>query len=319
VILDEAFALGPSEMGSLLPTLSARPNPQVVYGSSAGLITSDVLRGVRDRGRAGGDPSLAYVEWCAPVGGCVSKRCDHRVGSVGCVLDDPDAWRKANPALGVRISEQHIAAERRALPPSEFARERLGWWEDPEKSGGGVPLDAWAACRDRASQVETVRTFALDVAVDLSWSAIAVFGFRADGVGHVEVVEYRSGTEWVADRLAELCDTHEVGVVIDAKGPSASLLAELADVGVVPTSMSTTDIAQACGQFVDRLLRRSVRHIGQPELDMAARAAARRQFNDAWMWSRRQSPVEISPLVAATLAVGAPNADRESEADFFVI
>jgi hypothetical protein len=37
VILDEAFALQPGHMGALLPTLSVRPDPQVLYGSSAGL------------------------------------------------------------------------------------------------------------------------------------------------------------------------------------------------------------------------------------------------------------------------------------------
>ena len=36
VILDEAYALGSKEMAALLPTLSARPNPQVWYTSSAG-------------------------------------------------------------------------------------------------------------------------------------------------------------------------------------------------------------------------------------------------------------------------------------------
>jgi hypothetical protein len=54
VILDEAFALQPGHMGALLPTLTVRPDPQVFYGSSAGLSSSDVLRKVRDRGRRGG-------------------------------------------------------------------------------------------------------------------------------------------------------------------------------------------------------------------------------------------------------------------------
>jgi hypothetical protein len=36
VILDEAFALQSGHMGALMPTLSARPNPQILYGSSAG-------------------------------------------------------------------------------------------------------------------------------------------------------------------------------------------------------------------------------------------------------------------------------------------
>lgn len=52
VVLDEGFALKPTHMGSLVPALSAMPDPQVVIASSAGLMDSGVLRGFRDRGRA---------------------------------------------------------------------------------------------------------------------------------------------------------------------------------------------------------------------------------------------------------------------------
>ena len=86
VILDEAFALQPMHMGALLPTLAARPAPQVVYGSSAGLVDSGVLRGIRDRGRPGGERSLAYFErWrAAAEGGVPGRRGVHsRAGREG--------------------------------------------------------------------------------------------------------------------------------------------------------------------------------------------------------------------------------------------
>ena len=47
VILDEAYKLPREALGALLPTLSARPNPQLWYTSSAGHRDSEVLRGVR--------------------------------------------------------------------------------------------------------------------------------------------------------------------------------------------------------------------------------------------------------------------------------
>ena len=129
VILDEGFALRPMHMGALLPTLSAQPDPQVLYGSSAGLAESDVLRGVRDRGRAGTDPRLAWIEFCAPPPSEVCAAgdgCTHALGTPGCGCDEPELWQAANPALGRRITPEYIAAERRALPPSEFGRERMG-------------------------------------------------------------------------------------------------------------------------------------------------------------------------------------------------
>jgi phage terminase large subunit-like protein len=78
VILDEAYNLPGSAMGALLPTMAARPNPQVWYASSAGKDDSEVLARVRDRGKEGTSPRLAYFEWSAP------SDAD---------LDDPAAWQ----------------------------------------------------------------------------------------------------------------------------------------------------------------------------------------------------------------------------------
>jgi hypothetical protein len=51
VVLDEWFAGRPEHLGALMPTMSVQPDPQILYGSSAGHADSEVLRGVRDRGR----------------------------------------------------------------------------------------------------------------------------------------------------------------------------------------------------------------------------------------------------------------------------
>lgn len=298
VILDEAFALSPSEMGSLLPTLSARPNPQVIYASSAGLATSDVLRGVRDRGRAGGDPSLVWVEWCAPVVPCENDRCDHRPGSPGCALDDQDAWRMANPAIGRRITVEHIEAERRALPPEEFARERLGWWEDPAAIGAGMPLNLWEASAAKARPGPLV-AIAVDVTPDLAFSSVARATRLADGATFLELVAHRRGTNWVAEEVFKLRGDTGVPVVVDL-GSSASVVAdELKDT----LNPAARDVAQACSALLDGMIRRTVWHGANPALEVAVRGASRRTMGEAWAWSRRNSLADISPLVALTLAL----------------
>ena len=70
VTLDEALYLEPKHVGAVYPTMLTRPGAQVRVGSSAGLESSVVLRGIRDRGRSGKDPRLAYVEYGAPVRPC---------------------------------------------------------------------------------------------------------------------------------------------------------------------------------------------------------------------------------------------------------
>lgn len=320
VILDEAFALQPAHMGSLMPTMSAKSqtgNPQIVYASSAGHLKSAVLRSIRDRGRRGGDQNLVYAEWCAPRRACaLGERCNHLFGVDGCVLDDVELVNAANLQLGRRIAVSFVMdTERRAMPPEEFARERLGWWDEPEELVDGLDLATWESCKDESSQLATVEAWAVAPARDLSWSAIAVAGRRADGLAHVEVVEYRKGTHWVADRLVELRAEHgDAAVFLEAKGPRSSLSDDFDEVEVGVSFVSSDEMASACGLLFDDLLRSTVRHIGQAELDVSVRGAQRRQVGDAWVWSRAASMVEISPLVAATLALwGARQATVERE------
>jgi phage terminase large subunit-like protein len=135
VILDEAYKLGDEEMAALLPTLSARPNPQIWYVSTAGVPTSMQLGRVRERGLRGGDPSLAFLEWSV----------DPDAYDPG----DPADWARANPGLGIRITPEYIEKERAALAPDEFARERLGIGDYPVDGAGDwstITADAWAAC-----------------------------------------------------------------------------------------------------------------------------------------------------------------------------
>jgi phage terminase large subunit-like protein len=135
VILDEAQNLGDEAMAALLPTLSARPNPQVWYTSTAGGPDSIQLARVRDRGVKGGDSSLAFFEWSA------DERDDP---------SDPAVWAKTNPGLGIRITEDYVARERAALAPDAFARERLSIGDYPVAGAGEwgvIRRDAWDACR----------------------------------------------------------------------------------------------------------------------------------------------------------------------------
>lgn len=299
IVLDEGLYLQPAHMGALLPTLSARPDPQVVYGSSAGVVASDVLRGVRDRGRAGMSPKLAYLEWCDPEGpaGCAVDGCDHRVGNKGCALDDVDKWQRANPQLGNRISIEAIEAERQALPPEEFARERLGWWDEPATSADDITLEAWALAESDAEPADPLR-WAVDVGPNHQWATIAVCGG-----GVVEIVDRRKGSSWLIGRLEELAVKHNVAAFgLDPSGPIGALLPDL-DRSEAPIHLlDGKDAVRACSAFVAALTEHTLTHRGEPELAQAVAGASRRAVGDGWRWSRKDSTVDISPLVAVTHA-----------------
>lgn len=287
LILDEAYNLGADQMAALLPTLSARPNPQVWYTSSAGMISSDQLRSVRIRGRKGDNERLAYFEWSCPE---------------GCDLDDPENWAQANPTLGYRIDLDFIAAERKALPDDVFARERLGIWaEDSVQSV--IDLKLWAECADPQSRPGDKIAFAIDARPDMSAAAIASAGRREDNKLHTKVVDHRPGMGWVVERMAELNQRYRpVAVLLDPSSPAGSLLADLADVGIEPILVNAREMGQACVAFHNDVVADQLRHTDQDTLNLALRQATTRNLGDAWAWDRRQGHGDICPLVAVTLA-----------------
>ncbi len=317
VVLDEGFALRAMHMGALLPTMSAQPDPQVLYGSSAGLADSSILRDLRDRGRPGGEPRLAYFEWCAPppeVACAAGKGCTHARTAVGCGCDRPELWQLANPAMPRRVSVETVSGERRALPPSEFGRERMGWWDDPAEGVSPISEAQWRSCKDPRSRTSGVVAVAFEVAMDRSVSAIAISGWREDGLTHGELVEHRPGTAWLADRVEEIADENDTCVlVMDPTSPAGALEQELKNRGFVtkPTAgtserqlqlVGARDYAQACGALADEIEAERFRHIGQPPLDMAVEGVRTRDLADAWAWARKDSSADITPLIAVTLA-----------------
>lgn len=333
-ILDEAFALQPSHMGSLLPTMAAKSisgNPQILYGSSAGQVGSAVLRNIRDRGRAGDDPSLVYLEWCAPEDDCELPKCDHRPETPGCLLDDRVRWQQANLALGRRISVEFIEALRRSLPPEEFAREVLGWWDEPEDSSSGLPLDLWDECADRDKDPVEPVVLAVDVAPGHASGAIVAAG------GIVYVAEHGAGLSWMPSKLASLVRDRDVTAVgIDPSSPAAALIPDLekpeseGGAGLTirgaknPSGLlvllTGREMQSACELVLADVVEGRFRHRAQSSLNAAVQGAYRRPVGDSWKWSRRSSTVDISPLVAATEAWFLWRATQEEAvADFYEI
>lgn len=322
LILDEAMVLQDAFIAALLPTLSSRSmvgNPQVWYfGSAVDQLVHEygiVFARLRARALAGGDPSLAFFGWSgAPAVDEDGKPVTPEHPMVADLLDDVRAWAQANPASGIRISTEHIENERRSMGPRQFAVERLGIgdWPSTDQAGDSpIKIEKWEALKDPGSRIVGDLCFAFDVPPDRLAASIASAGEREDELAHVEVVEQRRGTGWLIDRLVELAARHEPrALVCDARSAAASFVheleQELEEAGLEHVQVVVTDAQQhatACGQIFDRVEQRTIRHLGTAELADAVRGAARRPLGDAWGWSRKLSNVNISPLVAVTLAL----------------
>jgi hypothetical protein len=299
VYLDEAFQLDDQTIGALLPSLSARKNSQLWYTSSAPHEDSSVLHRVRRRALAGDDPRLFYVEW-----------------GNGPDVDplDRDAWARANPAMGIRITADDIAAEQRSMSPQMFARERLGV-PDPELGADdmrSIPLEQWA--RLGVKDLEPPDNATVRLALDASPSGGAVFsvaGVTADGLLYVGIRENlpltRRGDRPLKDRVIERAlyytQGHNTPLILpplpsDAKGWCSDLEAA----GVELDEMTGAEFAEARSRMIDAVRDGTVRHRGQTDLNAAVAGLVDRPSGDGMKWSRRLSS-NIAPFVAATCAL----------------
>ena len=292
VIFDEALYLTGEQTQAIIPSMSAQSmnvdgSPQMVYTSSPPLPESEVLHRVRDAFIAGALPSGFFAEW-----GCVP----------GVDPNDRDAWYEANPGLGIRIAESWIEeTELPILSPEAFAIERLGVVLSGAQVSNVIPWDMWLGGVDVASSAAEGFP-SLQVASGMSSACLGFAGHRADGLLHVEIVRHEPGTGWVVEACKRAAADTGRALVVDPKSPTAGLLDRLRDAGVPLLELSSTEFVQACAALQDDVLNGRIRHLDQGPLNASVTGADIRPVGEAWAFSARLSSVDISPLLAVTLA-----------------
>ena len=317
--LDEAMIINMASHSAMMPTLraSAAPRgPQLIYtGSAVDQETHEhglVWARIRERGLAGDDPSLGYIER--------SVDAEHPDEVSDEMALDRELWRQANPSLGVLISEEHMAREQRSMDPRSFAVELLGVGDWPATDGAAdvlISVEDWADVLETEAVLVDPICLAYDVSPERHASIVAA---GRDDRGHmmVELIHAKAGTGWLEERLVDLYRSHEVAeVVCDGFGPAAAIANRVDDAGITVRRMDSGDYGKACGLFVDCVGEKTLRHLGQPELDAAVRGAKARPLVDRWAWSRTKSNVNISPLVAATLALWSATENDVGEVTIF--
>lgn len=308
-VIDEAFAQYDHRLEQAFkPAMQTRPFAQLWIVSTAGDKKSTFLRAKVDMGREmatrGENSGICYFEWSADD--------DWDPGSV-------ETWKKCMPALkhpgnpSGTTEIEVVAADYASMDLPEFKRAYLNLW-DTRSGEGVIPNEDWDGCYEPRSKLKDPFALAFDISPDHVSGAIAAGGRSTirDDLVHLEIIDHRSGTGWMLERIIELYHRHSPSqVVCDAAGPAGSLIAGLASAGIEVRIATTRDHTHACGMLLDDILgdqqedgrtKRGICHINQPELNMSVQGSDRRQVQDAWLWARRSSNTDISPLVAATLA-----------------
>lgn len=328
VVLDEAFSLPPRAVGSMMYTLRARPNAQVVKTSSPAHADSVVLH--TDRRRAGDDEAsdsrFLYIAWG---------------NDAGVDPSDPEAWARSNPSLGLsapgfELDEQTFRNEYASARYddellAEFVREVCGVPEEPvtNEKVDDCPIDlkTWADLGDPNSLASegTIR-IALDAPPDRTCAWFGSAGLRADGLLHGQVRHQcrrssendRSLKSQVVAAAKTLTKRHRTELIIPPGSPAEAWARDLEAAGVKIDKMTRPEYLAACGRISDAIDSREFRHRNQEELNVAVAGLAAKAAGDNEAWSRRSSSADIGPFVTVTCAaarVAVPSKNRSAYED----
>ncbi len=288
-IIDEAFKDEDDRREqALIPAMATRRDSQLMVMSTAGTDASTYLLRKVEKGReaavADSGTNTAYFEWSIPA---------------DADIDDPEVWWTYMPALGWSVFESKVADARGLLPDGEFRR---GFGNQPTGSHLEeiIPTEVWDDVQDPSAAAKRPFVFAVDVMPDRESASIAVAGG-----GNVEMVDSRPGTAWVIERCVDLHGSWTGPFVIDADGPVGSLGDDLRAAGVEVVDASSQDVVSACARFYDAVADRKISIRPSAALDAAVDGLAKRSIGDRFVWSRLTSRNDVTPLMAASLAVDA--------------
>ena len=301
VIYDEAQELEDDQVEAIMATLSASAtgSRQIIYTGTPPYpgCPGDVFRRRRQICLSDPGPHDCWHEWSVAADAISEIK-----------TDDTTLWYMANPALGIRLTEEFTGEELRSMTADGFARERLGWWSPLLETVEDIciPAKAWDACASKAAKPKAGKT-AYGVKFTFDGSAVALCGaiLPEDGPARISLIEYRPtgrGTQWLADwlnaRFTEACC-----VVIDGRNGADVLVDKISDVWKAKGSImrpSARDVVTAASGLCDAVNEQTVSwyHLQDP-LRESAISSVKRKIGGGWGFGGDNA----APIEAAALAL----------------
>lgn len=308
VVYDEAQELTDDQVAAIMATLSASStgSRQILYTGTPPYpgCPGDVFRRRRLVCTTDPGPHDAWHEWSVEAKG---------VGDIK--TDDTTLWYMANPALGLRLTEDFTREELRTETADIFARERLGWWSPvleqlPEYA---ISAKAWDACASDLPKPDGKTAYGVKFTADGSEVCLCGAVVPDDGPARVSLIERRPtghGTQWLADWLNERA-RRACCVVIDGRNGADVLVEKIAGAWKAKGSVkrpAAREVIAAVSTLTNAVDERSVTwYSKQPALRESAVSATKRPLAGGWAFGGEAS----APVEAAALALwGAKTSKR---------
>ena len=285
-IIDEALAADLRLVSAIQPTMATKESAQLWITSNAGGPYSTLLQHYRKLGHED-SPSLSWHEWTP-----YNDDFD---------IYDENVWHEAIPTLeeknGVTLTAVREAVQ--TTDPIIFSQEWLNVWPSLV-SQTVIDPDKWQQLIKHDVQIGSYMVFGIDVSPDRDRASIGAAGING-AYTCLEVIENENRIGWLKDRILQLHEKWKMPFVIDSGAAASSLIGELEAEGVHVIPVNMRQYGQACGSFYDAVEEGTIAHLGDIRLQTAIEGATKRKLGEQWAWSR-QSNVDITPLVACTIA-----------------
>jgi hypothetical protein len=304
IVIDEAGEFegtkGEEFMTGVLPLMDTRgERAQLIVAGTPGKIRTGMFWELLEAAREGDDPDLGVLDYSAAD------------------TDDPedrDVWRRVHPgpsaikADGSPLTSMRTLERRfRQMPLPQFAREYLCMWPT-DASVKAMDMEAWARA-ERPKQLDLWPekfAYAFDCAPDGSSAALCAAWRDDAGDAWVEVIDHRQGIDWLVKAVQEIAPTTRYPVAYDRIGANADAAARLDALRPRVKSEGLhymNGVVPAESGFVRELNAGRLRHFGQISLTAALDGATWRVLEGARLWGRKASHSDLTPAVAAALAL----------------
>ncbi len=323
LIIDEAQMVVADDLDGVRYSLRAMPDVQILYAGCApngrANINCLVWKRLRDRAQSGRSSGLVYLEWSGIVVDADGDELQAHEMTED-LLCDRSRWRAATPNFGARITEERMEAEwesQREESPESFGIEALNvpiWPDVAYRGTGPITAAPWEALVDEESAIES-RDGVQEVIAGFDMNGdrgvpLCVAGRRPDRILTVDYVDTFTGSAafTALEALLGRDDVYVRAVVCDGSPENLAMLKRLKANGTLAPGQLREEGAsrlgqQACGRLVDLVNEQLFRHRGQPELLQAVRGLVTKQVGDGWVPSRSKSRSDVSPLIAAAVAL----------------
>lgn len=293
IIFDEAQELTDDQTEALMATLSASTTGtrQLIFAGTPPYIgcTGEVFRRLRE------------ATICANGKGEELKNSWHEWGIAAESLNDLDLsdrrlWYEANPALGIRLTEEFTAREFETLNIDGFARERLGYWAKPvsAEAMATMAIDPvlWDSCASDEPKPEGKTAYGVKFSADGSEIALAGAVLPDKGqparITLIAIEPTGNGITWLANWLNERYKQASC-VVIDGKSGTDLLIDRLkppTGAWVFKDSVikaSTQTVINAAALLLNDLNEHTITwYRPQEELRESAITATKRNISGGW-------------------------------------